>query len=142
VIKDPIVSFPKAGYSKMHNDNVVFNPAPEEALVPANLMIYQSGFCALSDCTHMDNPMTLSAPSQEVPRLRGLLSSSIAHQQLVNLTFGDYLEKQTSPSRLTTSSMYLPKASTKLWLRRIMCNPRHKKRPPRLVGDKKPTRGA
>jgi hypothetical protein len=58
VIKDPIVSLWKAGCSKMHNDNAVFNPAPEEALIPVSLMIYQNGFCALSDCTYMDNPMT------------------------------------------------------------------------------------
>jgi hypothetical protein len=39
VIEDPIVSFWKDGDSEMHNDNAVFNLAPEEALILANLMI-------------------------------------------------------------------------------------------------------
>jgi hypothetical protein len=74
----------------MHNDNEVFNPASEEALIPVNLMIYQNSF-ALYLITNMDNPMTPcrrplgKCPVREDPsflyRHRGL-----SHQRLVNLT--------------------------------------------------------
>lgn len=132
----------KAGYSKMHNDNAVFSLVPEEALIPVNLMIHQNSFCALSDCTNMDN--SVSAASQKIPRSRGPFPSSTAHglshERLVNLyVIGDCSDKHTSPSHSTTSSMYLRKASTKLRLRRTLRTPTEQTTST-LVGDEKPTR--
>jgi hypothetical protein len=69
VIKDPIASFERLD---THNNNAVFSLVPEEALIPVNLMIYQNSFCALSDCTNIDN--SVSAASQKIPPFARTLS--------------------------------------------------------------------